>query len=107
MQARRREARRVLRPLKGSAVFILQPNYEKIGKTRLWLWEFLLKAAKEWNLVQPVFWLGNRRHAPRRDEPQAGTSSPKRENGGDLARGTGPPPNQDGVLWNSHPGNVS
>lgn len=34
------EARRVLRP-KGSAVFILGPNSEKVGKMRLWLWEFV------------------------------------------------------------------
>ncbi len=49
------EARRILRP-KGSAVFILQPNYDKIGKMRLWLWEFLLWAAKDWNLVQDAYW---------------------------------------------------
>lgn len=49
------ECRRVLKP-KGSAVFILQPNYDKIGKMRLWLWEFLLWAAREWNLVQDVYW---------------------------------------------------
>ena len=49
------ECRRVLKP-KGRAVFIFQPNYEKIGKMRLWLWEFLLWAAKEWNLVQDVYW---------------------------------------------------
>ena len=35
-----RKCRRVLKP-KGSAVFILQPNYEKLGQMRLWLWEFL------------------------------------------------------------------
>ena len=40
----------------GSAVFILQPNYEKIGQMRLWLWEFVLWAAKEWNLIQDVHW---------------------------------------------------
>ena len=50
-----RESRRILKP-KGSAVFIFQPNYEKIGKMRLWLWEFLLWAAKEWNLIQDVYW---------------------------------------------------
>ena len=49
------ECRRILKP-KGSAVFVLQPNYDKIGKMRLWLWEFLLWAAKEWNLVQDVYW---------------------------------------------------
>ena len=48
-------ARRVLKP-KGSAVFILQPNYEKIGKMRLWLWEFVAWAGREWNLVQDCWW---------------------------------------------------
>ena len=49
------ESRRVLKP-KGSAVFILQPNYETIGKMRTWLFEFVVWAAKEWNLVQDVWW---------------------------------------------------
>ena len=49
------ECKRVLKP-KGSAVFVLQPNFEKIGKMRIWLWEFLVWAAKEWNLVQDVHW---------------------------------------------------
>jgi hypothetical protein len=37
-------------------VFILQPNSEKSGKMRIWLWEFVVWAAKEWNLVQDVYW---------------------------------------------------
>lgn len=49
------ESRRLLKPT-GSAIFILQPNYKKVGQMRLWLWEFLLWAAKEWNLVQDVHW---------------------------------------------------
>ncbi len=49
------EAQRALKP-SGSAVFILQPNYRKDGEMRLWLWEFLIWAAKEWNLVQDVHW---------------------------------------------------
>jgi len=49
------ESRRVLKP-KGSAVFIIQPNYERIGRMRLWLWEFVVWAAKEWNLVQDIWW---------------------------------------------------
>lgn len=48
------ECRRVLKP-KGSAVFILQPNFQKLGQMRLWLWEFLLWAAKKWNLVQDCY----------------------------------------------------
>ena len=49
------ECRRILKP-KGSAVFIFQPNYEKIGQMRPWPWEFVAWAAKEWNLVQDVYW---------------------------------------------------
>lgn len=48
------ECRRILKPT-GSAVFILQPNYEQVGQMRLWLWEFLVWAGKEWNLVQDVY----------------------------------------------------
>lgn len=50
-----RECRRVLKPT-GSALFILQPNYAKIGQMRLWLWEFILWAVKDWNLAQDVYW---------------------------------------------------
>jgi len=49
------ECRRVLKP-KGSAVFILQPNYERIGRMRPWLWEFVASAAKTWNVVQDAYW---------------------------------------------------
>jgi len=49
------QCRRVLKP-HGSAVFIIQPNYQKVGRMRLWTWEFLLWAAKEWNLVQDAYW---------------------------------------------------
>jgi DNA modification methylase len=50
-----RECRRILKP-KGSAVFILQPNYEKVGAMRLWAWRFVLWAAEEWNMVQDAYW---------------------------------------------------
>lgn len=49
------EVRRVLKPT-GSAVFILQPNYEKIGRTRPWLWEFMAWVARDWNLIEDVWW---------------------------------------------------
>ena len=48
------ETRRILKP-EGSAVFILQPNSKHVGEMRLWLWEFLLKTAREWNLIQDVY----------------------------------------------------
>lgn len=49
------ECRRVLKP-SGSAVFVLQPNSRHVGQMRLWLWDFLLRTAKAWNLVQDVYW---------------------------------------------------
>ena len=49
------EARRVLKPT-GSMVIILGPNSEKVGKMRLWLWEFVAWAGREWNLVQDAWW---------------------------------------------------
>jgi DNA modification methylase len=47
--------RRVLKP-EGSAVFILQANYERPGRMRPWLWEFLAWAAREWGVVQDAYW---------------------------------------------------
>ena len=49
------ECRRVLRPT-GSAVFVLQPNSERVGRMRTWLWEFLAKWGKEWGVVQDAYW---------------------------------------------------
>ena len=49
------EARRVLKP-SGSAVFILQPNFEKIGRMRMWLWRFMLWCGDNWNVVQDAYW---------------------------------------------------
>ena len=48
-------SRRILKPT-GSAVFILQPNSEKIGRMRPWLWEFMAWTCREWNQVQDVWW---------------------------------------------------
>ena len=55
MHAVVKEVRRVLKPT-GSAVFILQPNSERIGKMRAWLWEFQAWLCKEWNIVQDAYW---------------------------------------------------
>lgn len=49
------ECRRVLKP-KGSAVFILQPNSERVGRMRPWLWDFMAWTAREWNQVQDAWW---------------------------------------------------
>jgi DNA modification methylase len=50
-----RECRRILKPL-GSAVFILQPNRERVGRMRTWLWYFMAWLGEEWNIVQDVWW---------------------------------------------------
>ncbi len=50
-----REARRVLKPT-GSAVFVLAPNQERVGRTRPWLFEFQAEIARSWNLVQDLYW---------------------------------------------------
>ena len=55
MQAVVRETRRVLTP-EGSAVFILQPNSERIGRMRGWLWRFMAWCVEEWNVVQDAYW---------------------------------------------------
>lgn len=49
------ESRRVLRPT-GSAVFVLQPNSERVGRMRAWLWEFMAWTAREWNQVRDMWW---------------------------------------------------
>jgi site-specific DNA-methyltransferase (cytosine-N4-specific) len=49
------ECRRILKPT-GSAVFVLQPNSEKVGRMRPWLWEFMAKWTREWNMVQDAWW---------------------------------------------------
>ncbi len=49
------ESRRVLKS-SGSAVFILQPNSERVGRMRPWLWDFMAWSAREWNQVQDAWW---------------------------------------------------
>lgn len=49
------EVRRILKP-RGSAVFILQPNSERVGRMRPWLWEFMAWTAQEWGQVQDAWW---------------------------------------------------
>jgi DNA modification methylase len=55
MRAVVEQSRRVLKPT-GSAVFILQPNSEKVGRMRPWLWEFMAWTCREWNQVQDAWW---------------------------------------------------
>jgi DNA modification methylase len=49
------ESRRILKPT-GSAVFILQPNSERVGKIRPWVFDFQAWACRAWNLVEDVYW---------------------------------------------------
>lgn len=49
------ECRRVLKP-SGSAVFVLQPNSERVGRMRPWLWEFMAKWTREWGMIQDAWW---------------------------------------------------
>jgi DNA modification methylase len=50
-----RECMRVLKPT-GSAVFILQPNSERVGRMRTWLWDFLAWVGREFGIVQDAYW---------------------------------------------------
>lgn len=49
------ELRRVLKP-KGSALLVLQPNSEELGRMRSWLWRFLADWSDHWNVVQDLWW---------------------------------------------------
>jgi DNA modification methylase len=49
------ECRRILTPT-GSAVYVLQPNSERVGRMRPWLWEFMAKWTREWGMVQDAWW---------------------------------------------------
>ena len=51
------EFRRVLKP-QGSALVIIQPNQEKMGRMALWPWRFVVEAAARGHrLVQDAYWL--------------------------------------------------
>ena len=54
MDAAMAEFRRILKP-SGSAMVLLQPNSEHCGRMRLWLWEFIVKWGREWNLIQDAY----------------------------------------------------
>jgi DNA modification methylase len=49
------ECMRVLKPT-GSAVFVLQPNSERVGRMRTWLWDFMSWVGKTWGVVQDAYW---------------------------------------------------
>lgn len=49
------ETRRMVGTI-GSGVFILQPNSERVGRLRPWLWDFMAKWSREWNMPQDAWW---------------------------------------------------
>ena len=63
------EGRRVLKP-SGSMVVILQPNYEAVGRMRLWPWEFVVLGRSGVEPRAGRVLVGHRRHAAGRDRPQ-------------------------------------
>lgn len=48
------ECRRILKPT-GSAMFVLQPNSERVGRMRTWLWRFMADWGERWGIVQDVW----------------------------------------------------
>lgn len=55
MQACVRQMRRVLKP-QGSAMMVLQANYQTPGSMRAWLWRFQTWCSEFWNVVQDAYW---------------------------------------------------
>jgi hypothetical protein len=49
------EVRRVLKP-QGSAMFVVQPSSERLGRMRPVLYRWLLELCTHWNVVQDVYW---------------------------------------------------
>lgn len=70
------ECRRVLTPT-GSAVFILQPNSERVGRMRPWLWEFMAHWTREWGMVQDAWWWNNAAMPLAKNDPNRLRSSVK------------------------------
>lgn len=70
------ESRRILKP-SGSAVFVLQPNSEKVGRMRTWPWEFMAWVGREWGIVQDVWWWNVTTLPLTKNDPNALRSSVK------------------------------
>lgn len=95
---------RLLKP-SGSAVFILQPNSERVGRMRTWLWEFMLWVGKEWGIVQDAYaW--NVKAIPEAHSIQGRLMRPSLK----YAVWVGPPDcwrDQDAVLWDESLSNLA
>jgi len=90
-------SRRILKPA-GSAVFILQPNSEHVGKMRGWLWEFMAWICDAWNMVQDVWWWNFTPFPTVHSQRKYGLMRPSLK----ACVWAGPPEcyrNQDAVLW--------
>ena len=95
------ECRRILKPT-GSAVFILQPNSERVGRMRPWLWEFMAKWTRAWGMVQDAWWWNVTALPLTRNDPNALRASMK------ACVWFGPPDcyhEVGGVLWAESDGN--
>lgn len=98
------EIRRVLKP-QGSAVFVLQPNSQKLGSMRLWLWKFMVWVGEEWNIIQDAYWW-NFTMTPEAHSIQGRLMRPSLKTlvwcgPSDCYR------NQDAVLWEESQGNTA
>jgi site-specific DNA-methyltransferase (adenine-specific)/site-specific DNA-methyltransferase (cytosine-N4-specific) len=105
MQRVVRECRRVLTPT-GSAVFVLQPNSAHVGQMRLWLWEFMVWAGREWNIIQDVYWWNYTTPPTVHCQRTRGLLRPSLK----YCVWLGSPDcyrNQDAVLWAESQGNVA
>lgn len=99
------EARRVLKP-RGSAVFILQPNSERVGRMRPWLWEFMAWACREWNMVQDAWWWNTAAQPTVHTNRQRGLMRPSMK----ACVWLGEPDcwrDQDAVLWSQSVANAA
>lgn len=97
------QSRRVLKPT-GSAMFVLQPNFEVAGRMRPWLWDFLAKYAREWGQVQDAYWWNFG------CLPCGGVSKGLMRGSVKIAAWFGPPDcyrNQDAVLWTESEANIA
>ena len=56
MQEVMTELRRIVKS-QGSAVVIIEPNFERIGKRNTWAWEFAIDMAELWGIVQDAYWI--------------------------------------------------
>lgn len=97
------ECRRILKPT-GSAVFILQPNSERVGRMRPWLWEFMAWTTREWGMVQDAWWWNTTALPVVHCQRKHGLMRPSAK----ACVWLGPPDcyrNQNGVLWEESDGN--